>query len=133
MKKPEKPTDPRHRPLLEQLVAQGWELGGARGARAVTDLLARAGETVPREEAPAEVLRRAGHALQKRKVAPSAFPAVAELWELVTHWQHFAEPFRAQPAKGPAPPSDFETPTPYTPPAWATDPDWGMDPNAAKE
>lgn len=108
---PEKPTDPRHRPLLEQLVAQGWELGGARGAKAVEKLLARAGETSPGDAAVAEVLRRAGHALQKRRTQPAVFPAVAELWELVTHWQHFAEPFRAGQARGPAPPSDFAEPS----------------------
>jgi hypothetical protein len=104
-------TDPRHRPLLDQLVAQGWELGGARGAKAVSDLLARAGETVEAPEAPAEVIRRAGHALQKRQTSPTAFPAVAELWELVTHWKHFDGPFRAAQARGPAPPSSFAGPS----------------------
>lgn len=123
-KKPKavKPTDPRHRPLLEQLVAQGWELGGSRGAGAVTDLLARAGETVTPDEAPQEVLRRAGHALQKHRTMPEPFPRVAELWELVTHWKHFAEPFRAPAGRGPAPPSDFEAP--FVPPkfSWLEDP-----------
>lgn len=107
-------------------MAQGWELGGSRGARAVSDLLARAGEAVGYSEAPGEVLRRAGHALQKRRTAPNLFPAVAELWELVSNWKHFDVPFQASQGRGPAPPSDFSSPTPYTPPAWL-DPDFGKE------
>lgn len=92
-KSPDKPTDPRHAPLVKALVEeQGWELGGGRGAKAVTALLAAADEAPATrgEAAPAEVLRRAANALEKRRVAPAAFPAVAALWELAQHWAHFA-------------------------------------------
>lgn len=90
---PDKPTDPRHAPLVKALVEeQGWEFGGGRGAKAVTALLAAADEAPATrgEAAPAEVLRRAANALEKRRVAPTAFPAVAALWELAQHWAHFA-------------------------------------------
>lgn len=77
-KAPEKPTDPRHAPLVQALVAAcpGYAFT-ARDAKAVTSLLAL-GE-------PDEVTRRWRLAL-----ATDGFPRVRTLSELSTHWNHFA-------------------------------------------
>lgn len=76
--KAEKPADPRHAPLVDQLVVASPGYGfAARDARAVSDLLIK-GE-------PEEILTR-----WKRALGRSGYPVVRTLPELATHWQHFA-------------------------------------------
>lgn len=107
--KPEKPTDPRHAPLTQELCERlGWPHHGGRTGKAITELLRLAdGMTLGThpEGAPVEVLRRA--AIAK---AHEGFPRVRELHELVTHWGHFAEPQR----RGTGPPDGLEPAAPDT-------------------
>lgn len=78
----EKQTNPRHAPMVKALVAAcpGYAFQ-PRDAKAVTELLALG--------ADAEILAR-----WKRALAHKGFPTVRTLSELVTHWNHFAEPTR---------------------------------------
>jgi hypothetical protein len=73
-----KETDPRHRPLVEALVAHcpGYAFSG-RDAKSVSALLALgdSGEVVSR---------------WRRALSRSGYPTVRTLPELVTHWNHFA-------------------------------------------
>lgn len=87
--KPEKPTDPRHAPLTQELCEMhGWPHHGGRTAKAISSLLELAARGGQREDAGYhEVVRRAVLAR-----ASEGFPRVRELHELVTHWGHFAEP-----------------------------------------
>lgn len=84
--KAEAPGDPRHKPLLDALYDAGWTIAGGRGAKAVTNLLARADEreATSGTAAPAEVLRRAAIARSR-----TSFPLVRELVELESKWTHF--------------------------------------------
>jgi hypothetical protein len=93
--KPDKPTDPRHAPLVVELVeAYASARNGARypfgprDARAVSTLLAQA--------AP-DVVARAW----RRALAHQGFPTVATLSELSTHLAHFVAD--AAPGRGPVP------------------------------
>jgi len=92
--KPEKPTDPRHAPLVKALVAAfpGYAFKG-RDAKAVAELLAMA--------EPPEVERRWKLALKHE-----GFPTVRTLAELVTHWNHFAATGPPRPTKGRASEAD---------------------------
>ncbi len=73
-----KPVDPRHAPLVADLVAiaPGYAFDG-RDARAVTELLAKGD--------PPEVATRWRRARQR-----DGYPLVRTLSELNTHWNHFA-------------------------------------------
>jgi hypothetical protein len=111
--KPEKPTDPRHAPLTQDLVAAGWTHHGGRTAKAVADLLALANQhcLVHGGDVPGEVKRRAAIAM-----AHEGFPRVREIHELVPNWGHFAEvPRRA--GGGPAPPSSWDLSKELPPPS----------------
>jgi hypothetical protein len=101
--KPEKPTDPRHAPLTQELASAGWPHHGGRTARAIADLLELAGQAGHRGDAGYhEVARRAAIAR-----GHEGFPRVRELHELVAHWGHFAEvPRRA----GQGPPDGLSPP-----------------------
>jgi hypothetical protein len=111
--KPEKPTDPRHAPLTQDLVSAGWTHHGGRTAKAVADLLALANQhcLVHGGDVPGEVKRRAAIAM-----AHEGFPRVREIHELVPNWGHFAEvPRRA--GGGPAPPSSWDLSKELPPPS----------------
>jgi hypothetical protein len=92
--KPDKPTDPRHAPLVAELVEMyasarnGKYPFGPRDARAVSTLLA---------QAEPDVVSRAW----RRALAHQGFPTVATLSELSTHLAHFVAD--AAPGRGPIP------------------------------
>lgn len=115
--KPDNPPDPRHAPLSLALVALGWPHHGGRTAKAIRELLGLANQHCLTHggDVPGEVQRRA--ALAK---AHDGFPRVRELHELVTHWGHFER--QPTPARGPAPPSNFDEPTPTPHFAWLDPP-----------
>lgn len=81
--KTQKPTDPRHTPLVAELVAAFTELRGVsypfggRDAKAVASLLATGHE-------PEAIV-----AAWRRALAHRGYPSVAILSELVTHLAHF--------------------------------------------
>ncbi len=97
--KTQKPTDPRHTPLVAELVAAFTELRGVsypftgRDAKAVTNLLATGHE-------PAAIV-----AAWRRALRHSGFPTVATLSELVTHLAHFLG--EAPQGNGPAESADW--------------------------
>lgn len=88
-----KPPDPRHRVVVEALVAAspGYAFTG-RDARAVTELLALADEV--------EIAQRWMRALRR-----DGYPRVRTIPELVKHWNHFASEHPPMPGKGPVDPA----------------------------
>lgn len=88
--KPEKPTDPRHAPLVKALVEEvGFPFDGPKDAAHVKGLLALADqqEATRGELAPAEVMRRA-------RIAWGQFPgfnSARTLGDFRSHWGRFAE------------------------------------------
>lgn len=108
---PRSPTDPRHAPLTQELVASGWAHHGGRTAKAVAELLQLAAQGGHEGDAGHhEIVRRATIAR-----AHDGFPRVRELHELVPNWGHFAEVPRRN-GGGPAPPSSWDLSKELPPP-----------------
>lgn len=135
--KAERMTDPRHAPLVKALVdacaeVTGTPYGfrGGQDARLVGDLLSLADQLpgCAGELAGLEVVRRWRIGLAWRWGSGEA--PVQSLGALVQRWNECRSPetapSRPMGGRGPAPPSDFETPTPYVRPAWL-DPDFGKE------
>ena len=118
-----KPSDPRHAPLVKVLVEEvGFPFDGGKDAANVAALLALADQqpATAGPAAPGEVVRRA-------RLAWSQFPgfySARTLALLRSRWGDFQAP--AAPGRGPAPPSDFSTPTQVPHFQWL-DADFGKD------
>lgn len=118
---PDKPTDPRHAPLVKALVEEiGFPFDGGKDGAHVKALLALADqqEATRGGSAGLEVLRRA-------RIAWSQFPgfhSARTLSGLRSKWGEFAQ---ADSGRGPAPPSNFDAPSKHVEPAWL-DPEFGM-------